>query len=74
MLEGTEGERCLWRGPGLVAEDVRDVVVRGAYGKEDWPAFLDCGWGGGDISQDSGLCPECISWTGGSETDSSSTG
>lgn len=43
MLEGTEGERCLWRGPGLVAEGVRDVVVPGAYGKEDWPGLLVVG-------------------------------
>ena len=43
MLEGTEGERCLWRGPELVAEGVRDVVVPGAYGKEDWPGLLVVG-------------------------------
>lgn len=58
MLEGTEGERSLWTGPGLVAEGVRDVEGPGTYGKEDWPGLLDCEWGGGDIGQDSGLRPE----------------
>ena len=56
------------------SEGVRDVAGPGTYGKEDWPGLLDCGRGGGDIGQDSGLHPECISWKGASETDSSSTG
>ena len=37
---------------------MRDAEGPGTYGKEDWPGLLDCGWGGGDISQDSGLRPE----------------
>lgn len=43
MLEGTEGERSLWTGPGLVAEGVRDAEGPGTYSKEDWPGLLVVG-------------------------------